>query len=146
MALKIEGIYTQQLPQEYIHFLKENPAGDEITFSEYKDDPEDEGRYWNLMGEEELLKTWEMKGVGTAANFECLKLYVQLQKEFGQDKWAFTDNGKVELSRVESGFVIGEENGDYLYLDASDNFSVWIYHHDGGDVKKIADSFADFIK
>ena len=134
------------LPETYKKFLDENPNGSEQAFNEYKDeDPDFEGRYWNLMGKNELLESWEMNGVGAAKNFECLRLYVQVQKEYGQGESTKSNVGKISLTRVESGFVIGDENGDYLYLDPSENYSVWIYFHDGGDVFRVSDSFEEFI-
>ncbi|OSY87823.1 hypothetical protein WH52_10390 [Tenacibaculum holothuriorum] len=146
MESNSENIFKKELPNVYIEFLRKNPNGDEIEFNEYKDEaPDDEGRYWNIMGENELLEEWEMIGVGKSANFECLKLYVKTQKEFGAGQFTSSNVGKVDLNRVESGFVIGDENGDYLYIDSSDNFSVWVYYHDGGDVRKIAASFGEFI-
>lgn len=135
------------LPNSYVKFLDENPNGCEQPFNEYKDEePDFEGRYWDLMGKEELLISWEMKGVGTARNFECLRLYVSLQKEHGQKEYTTSNVGQIPLERIESGFVIGHENGDYLYLDSDDNYSVWIYYHDGGDVLRISDSFEEFIQ
>lgn len=145
MNLNSKNIFKKELPTDYLQFLEQNPNGGEIVFNEYKDeDPDFEGRDWNIMGEKELLETWEMNGVGKSANFECLKLYVKVQKEYGQGESTSSNVGKIDLNRVESGFVIGDENGDYLYLDSSDNFSVWIYYHDGGDVLRIANSFKEF--
>ncbi len=145
--MKIEEIYPGKLPVAYLSFLSENPEGGEITFNEYKDeDPDDEGRYWQIMNQQTLLETWEMKGVGRAANYESLKLYVQLQREFGRGDFTPSNVGKIPLDRVAAGFVFGEENGDYVYLDAADGNSVWIYYHDGGDVLRIADSFSDFLE
>lgn len=144
--MKLTDTSQLRLPQDYLGFLKENPQGTEISFNEYPDEgPDDEGRYWDIMGESELLQSWEMRGVGTAMNFESLKLYVQVQREFAFDDNTTSNVGDVELNRVAAGFVIGSENGDYLYLDPSDNFSVWIYYHDGGDVLRVADSFREFI-
>jgi len=92
-----------------------------------------------------LLESWEMFDVGTAMNFECLKLYVKCQKEMGETDWTESNVGNIKLERVESGFVIGSEDGDYLYLDSTDNHSVWIYYHDGGDVLRVAESFSDLV-
>lgn len=147
MKVNSENIFKRELPNEYIQFLKENPNGGEIAFNEFKDkNLEGEGRCWNLMGEKTLLEIRVMNGVGKATNFECLKLYIKLYKEFSDVDWAISNVGKIDLKRIESGFVIGDENGDYLYLDSSDNFSVWIYHHDGGDIMRIANSFEEFRK
>lgn len=144
--IKLENFYPHPLPADYLNFLKANPNGTEITFNAYEDDdPDFEGVCWNIMGEAKLLRSWEMKGVGTAMNFECLKLYIKLQREFAINDATASNVDNVALSRIEAGFVIGEENGDYLYLDPSDNFSVWIYYHDGGDVLRVADSFGAFL-
>ncbi len=146
MKLSSENIFKRELPIVYLDFLKNNPNGDEVEFNHYKDeDPNSEGRFWQIMGKEELLEEWEMRDVGIATNFACLQLYVKLQKEFGA---GFTSSnvGTIDLDRVASGFVIGSDNGDYVYLDPADNFSVWIYYHDGGDVRKIADSFGEFMR
>lgn len=145
--MEIEKQYSENLPPTYLDFLRKNPNGKEMSFNEYpEEDPEAEGRDWNLMGEAELLRSWEMNGVGSARNFECLKLYVQLHREFGEDDYTSSNAGNIKLERVEAGFVIGEEYGDYLYLDPADNFSLWIYYHDGGDLLKVADSFKAFLK
>ena len=144
--MKIENEYIGQLPEDYLTFLKDNPNGDEIAFNEYKEeDPDFEGRYWNIMGESELLASWEMNGVGTARNFECLKLYIKLQRENTNDDSTSSNVGSIKLRQIEAGFVFGDENGDYLYIDPSNNYSVWIYYHDGGDVLRISDSFKQFM-
>ncbi|GAB5523856.1 MAG: hypothetical protein Roseis2KO_17280 [Roseivirga sp.] len=142
--MRLEDNYQHPLPADYLNFLKANPEGTEITFNAYEDeDPDFEGTTWYMMGEAELLRRWEMKGVGTAMNFECLKLYIKLQREYAFNDSTASNVDNISLSRVEAGFVIGSENGDYLYLDPSDNFSVWIYYHDGGDVFRVADSFRE---
>lgn len=142
---ELDNVFDR-LPGYYKKFLEDNPNGSEQAFNEYpEEDPGFEGRYWNLMGKDELLESWEMPGVGKARNFECLKLYVQLQQEFGREEYTASNVGKISLKRIESGFVISDENGDYLYLDPSDDYSVWIYYHEGGDVLRIANSFENFI-
>lgn len=140
--MEITKKYIGNLPEDYLEFLKNNPEGNELPISEGADF---EVQHWSVWGEKELLESWEMFDVGTAMNFECLKLYVQVQREMGGANWTESNVGNVKLERVESGFVIGSENGDYIYLDPADNYSVWIYYHDGGDVLKVAESFSDLI-
>lgn len=136
----------EYLPQAYKAFLQEHPNGKEIAFNTYKrENPNFEGRYWHLFGKKELLESWEMSGVGEASNYECLKLYVLVQREFSHEDSTLSNVGSIAFSRVAQGFVIGEENGDYIYIDGEDQHSIWIYYHDGGDVEKIAHSFSDFI-
>lgn len=134
--MKIEKIYSRELPSDYLIFLYENPKGKGALIKEGGEE-----HYWTIWGESDLLESWEMVDVGTAMNFECLKLYVKCEKDFGKANWTESNNGKISLDRVESGFVIGSEYGDYLYIDPFDDFSVWIYYHEGMGVFKIAESF-----
>ena len=143
--MKIENVHKEILPEEYLLFLEQHPEGTEVQFNPYEGNDPD-GISYTLFGEEKLLRGWTMNGVGTAKNFECLKLYVACMREFVEDDYTDSNVGDIALKRVEAGFVIGEENGDYLYLDSQDNYSVWIYHHDGGDVLRVANTFGAFLK
>ncbi|MBW2960555.1 SMI1/KNR4 family protein [Mesonia aestuariivivens] len=141
MRLEFSETFQQELPSKYLKFLNDHPNGIDIEHNEY-----DDTRYWNMMGKTELLKRWTMNGVGEAANYECLKLYTHIEGENLDELYIDSAFGRVELKRVAKGFVIGHENGDYLYLDPESNFSVWIYYHDGGDITKISESFDLFLK
>lgn len=142
MKLEMSVIFQQRLPLKYLKFLQENPKGAPL-----KNNSRWDKRTWNLMGTEALLKRWEMKGVGEAANYECLKLYTQVQEEVGMELTAPSAHFRsVKLERVAKGFVIGEENGDYLYLDPECKFTVWAYYHDGGEVALISKSFSELLR
>ncbi|MBI6120851.1 SMI1/KNR4 family protein [Salegentibacter maritimus] len=142
MKLEMNTTFNRELPVTYLKFLNENPDGCQI-----KNNGRWDKRTWNMFGKAALLERWEMKGVGEAANYECLKLYTYIQEEVGEIAYAPSLRfGRVKLERVAKGFVIGTENGDYLYLDPDCSFSVWAYYHDGGEVTKISGSFADFYK
>ncbi|RXG32292.1 SMI1/KNR4 family protein [Leeuwenhoekiella marinoflava] len=142
MELEFSETFQQELPSTYLKFLKKNPKGTEIKISGRYDK-----RIWNMMSEEDLLKRWTMNGVGEAANYECLKLYTHVQGENIEDLYAHSAHfGRVKLDRVARGFVIGHENGDYLYIDPECSFSLWAYYHDGGEITKISGSFDKFLK
>jgi hypothetical protein len=50
------------------------------------------------------------------------------------------------LERLRQAIAIGEgDSGDVLFLDPLDNFSVWIFHHDGGDVRRVAADFRTWL-
>ena len=146
MKIDFEKInYT--LPEDYLKFLQNNPDGTEMCFDEYDDPDEDyDGRDWDLMGIEELKKSWKMNGVGEAENYNCLSLYVKCFQEFSGVNVIESNVGSLPVKRVVNGFVIGSENGDYLYLDPEDGFSVWIYYHDGSDVLKVSKSFTQWLE
>jgi hypothetical protein len=56
------------------------------------------------------------------------------------------DNGEeYAFDRLEAGLAIGEQNGDTLFLDPSDEFSVWCFRHDGGYVEQLEKSFAKWL-
>jgi len=135
----------KELPKSYLEQLDATEAL-EIIVNEYEDGDKYDNRYWQLMPKQELLETFEMKEVGKAKAYECLKLYIKLFKEFSHSDSTDSNLGDIALSRVSEGFVFGEENGDYLYFDSKDNNSIWIYYHDGGDVKKVSDSFDEVLK
>ena len=145
MKINFEKInYT--LPEDYLKFLQANPDGSEVCFDEYDEPDEDyDGRNWVLMSIDELNESWEMKGVGMAENYNCLNLYVKCYQEFSGSKVIESNEGSLPVNRVTNGFVIGSENGDYLYLDPQDRFSVWIYYHDGSDVLKVSNSFSQWL-
>ena len=82
---------------------------------------------WELETLDGLSKTIEIDG-------RHLPYYRQLE--------AFADTAsqhlKKNLERPFNGLTIGtNESGDLLYLDPRDEYSVWIFHHDGGDVDGI---------
>ena len=141
MSLAFSETFQQELPGSYLQFLDENPEGTQIETSEY-----DDARTWTMMGQTALLKRWTMKGIGEAANYECLKLYTYIEGENLGELYAHSPHfDPVKLDRVARGFVIGHENGDYLYLDPESDFSIWAYYHDGGEVTKISGSFNQFL-
>lgn len=142
MKLEFSETFQQELPNRYLKFLDKHPDGTQIKIKGRYD-----ARTWNMMGKEELLKRWTMDGVGEAANYECLKLYTQVQGEHSEDIYAHSAHfGRVKLERVAKGFVIAHENGDYLYIDPECSFSLWAYYHDGGGITKVSGSFDKFLK
>jgi|GEM_PF-5040062 len=72
---------------------------------------------------------------------------------FGNEHLAFaktkqladTDGGTYPISRLQECCAIGESDGDILFFDPREDFSVWCFWHDGAEVTKLASSFTDFI-
>ena len=140
----LEQAFGKKLPQSYLDFLASEDAI-EVIVDEFDYEDKYENRYWAILSQTELLEELDMVNVGKARNFECLKLYVQVFMEFSTSESIDSNVGDISRSRVEKGFVFAEENGDYLYLDAEANYSVWVYYHDGGDVKKVFTSFEELL-
>lgn len=143
--MKSEDKYGKKVPASYLIFLHENPNG---CYLDFRVDPEYESET-KIFGETELTENIEMNSIGNAQQFESLKLYIKFQQDFGFADADIPSLNEEEIKRVENGFVIGygENFGGYgyLYLDASDNHSVWIYNTNNGHVTKVAHSFEDFI-
>ncbi len=145
MKHALEIAYKKTLPKSYLDFLATADVL-EVIVNEHDYEDKYDNRYWAVLTESELLEIMEMKDVGKARNFECLRLYLQLFKEFTESDFVESAHDDIAISRVENGFVFAEENGDYLYFDPADNYSIWIYYHDGSDVKRVGDSFATILE
>ncbi len=134
------------LPKEYLEFLSNIDAGEDYCFNEYpEEDPDFEGRCWAFYDEELLCENIEMSRVGEAPAHRQLELYLKCYQEISKSDIVHSSEGELSIDRVANGFVVAEENGDLLYLDPSNNFSVWIFHHDGYDVKKVSNSISDWL-
>ncbi len=141
----LEQAYEKPLPKSYLDYLSLEDTL-ELIVDEHDNVDKYENRPWNLMSQSVLIETMEMRDVGSAKNFECLKLYVKLFIEFSNSDSIDSNVGDIQKSRIENSFVFAEENGDYLYFDPEDGYSIWIYYHDGGDVKKVSNSFQELLK
>ncbi len=75
-----------------------------------------------------------------------LKAYVNSIRAFQGDETEDQDGAPYSLDRLVAGLAIGENNGDVLFLDPENGYSVWIWHHDGSDVERLADSFDLWIE
>ena len=42
--------------------------------------------------------------------------------------------------------AIGDNNGDVVFLDPTDEYTVWIWYHEGADVERLADSFERWLE
>jgi len=143
--LRIESIYGP-LPAEYKRFLATHDPSVQYRFQAHKPDAL-ANRAWSLMTERQLFEPLHMKGVGSAERWSVMKLC--LTAAFGKPRHELlveSPNGPLHLDRVFVGIAIGSENTDYLYLDPTDNFSVWMFHGDGVcDVERVSESFTEFV-
>jgi hypothetical protein len=144
---EIEKKCGRQLPAAYVEFLATIGDFAEYWFRDDPDDPDDPGRCWWLFGIDRLQNELDMIGVGKAPAYSSLRLYTACYREASGASVVYASGGdELPIDRVAGGFVIGDENGDPLYLDPSDGFSVWTYCHDGANVRKLARSFEEWIK
>ncbi len=127
-----------ELPPHYEKLLKKH-SGDQ----EYETD---EGQ-WRLYAADELLTKLDVDGHQVAA-IKQLSAYADTLAEVLAEADTTDDKGKpYPLKRLAAGWAIGTEgSGDVLYLDPADKQSVWVFHHDGGDVERVAKSFGGWLR
>jgi hypothetical protein len=132
-ALQKSGI---KVPADYLRFLK---SYEEAEYSDYFST-------WRLASDTKLLETVRIdkhKGpylrqlVGYAKTLASVLKTDAVEDQKGKP---------YPLERLRQAIAIGEgDSGDVLFLDPLDNFSVWIFHHDGGDVRRVAADFRTWL-
>jgi len=125
------------LPSDYLEFLKSHDGESSYTFGELDS--------WWLSTEEALLQTVNFDGQKRPAIYMLQSVVVSLKKHGEVDAVEDQDGEEFSLDRLAGGLAIGDNNGDVMFLDPSDGFSVWLYHHDGFDVERLAGSFSEWL-
>jgi hypothetical protein len=115
------------------------------------------GRVWTLGTPEDLAETSYSLTESAAARplpfVRCTRAFADLLKAgrdgqpgvkavpiVGQAKQKFT------LARLRRGVCVGASNGDPVFLDPSDKYSVWTYSQDTATVQRLANDFASFVR
>jgi hypothetical protein len=134
-----------KLPAPYERFLKSKTAKLEVVTAD--------GRLWRLATPDELAETsysfTETAAAKPVPFVRCTRAFADLLKAgqnlkgvpiVGEKKKKFT------LARLRKGICVGASDGDPVFLDPSDEHSVWTYSQDQMTVARVAPSFAKFIK
>jgi len=124
------------LPDDYLRFLETHDGSKSFTF--------DERNSWWLFTKDDLLEAVKIDRRKTVA-ISQLRCFTESLKDLGADALEDQDENPFALDRLSNGLAIGINNGDVLFLDPSDDFSVWVYYLDGSDVERLADSFSDWL-
>ena len=131
----VEAAFGAALPDAYREFL----VGHDPRYLIESDD-----REWWLATAAGLLKRQAIDRHECAAFAQLGAVSIML-RELGVGAVRNADGSAVSLGRLAGGFVIGEQDGDFLYLDPDDGFGVCCYHHDGEDVARLAPDFATWL-
>lgn len=77
-----------------------------------------------------------------------LTAYVKMWSALGHDSANGPKRSRFPYSRLANCVTIGSDNGDPLFVDPSDGYSVWMLHHDSesGEVQPLAPSLQEWIK
>ncbi len=126
------------LPTDYQAFLSQHHQGD-VYFNL--------NRNWYLTTADQLVETISIDR-REVAQIRQLEAMVRTLAEVLEGDATRDDKGRpFSLERLAAGLTIGsDDSGDLLFLDPLSHHSVWIYHHDGGDVTQVADAFGDWLK
>jgi len=115
------------------------------------------GRVWTLATPEDLAETSYSLTESAAARplpfVRCTRAFAELLKA-GRDGSAGVKavpivgeaKKKFTLARLRRGVCVGASNGDPLFLDPADKYSVWTYSQDTATVQRLADGFAAFAR
>ena len=135
----VKEINIKDLPKEYLNYIAENKDGGQYWFKEYDD--EEVLYLWSLHPVEVVKKNIKEKTISNWVDYTldyCSESYIEADVE-GHD---------VELNpeRLRKGIIIGGSKEKFLYLDPSDNHSVWAFYHVSCDVCLFAKTFKDWFK
>jgi hypothetical protein len=121
------------LPDDYTKFLLKHNGRDRLEF----DDAE-----WDLYTAAQLFEPVDVDGT-EYPGIGVLKGYVESMRDAFEEGETQDAKGKpYPLDRLAAGIAVGTSDmGDVLYFDPSDGHSMWVFHHDGGDVQRVGKSF-----
>lgn len=79
-------------------------------------------------------------------NIHQLQAYANSVGEYVGKETEDQDGEPYALEQLAAGLAIGDNNGDVIFLDPADAYSVWLFHHDGTDVERLADTFQEWLE
>jgi hypothetical protein len=144
---EIESRLDVRLPNSYREFILSDSAGRNYLFA---------GRRWFLSPLSETGSVSDnvqpaLSSIVTVSGKDSpftsvLELHAQtLSKLLG----VYTNDASGNsygVNRLGSGIAIGEAEGDILYLDRLDRFSVWCYYQSSGNVELLAKTFETWLE
>ena len=126
-----------KLPADYEKFLKTHDGETEYVFDDI-----DGWRFFTMEELTEVIRIDRAK----VMNIEQLKAYAKVVEEQIGEETEDQDGEPYALDRLAAGLAIGDNNGDVLFLDPTDSYAVWLFHHDGADVERLANSFKEWLE
>lgn len=126
-----------KLPAAYKKFLKTHDGETEYIF-----DDVDGWRFFTTEELTEIIRVDRQK----VMNIHQLQAFAKSVQDYVGEETEDQDGEPYALERLAAGFAIGDNNGDVIFLDPEDSYSVWLFHHDGADVERLADSFQEWLE
>lgn len=144
----IEKSLGMQLPNAYKKLVAQIDDFRYVSFNEFPLEHEnDEGVPWFFWGEARLFVLVHMEGARSRPAWQQLASFAEIDRNHRGRKAIPCGDGRTRaFAHLETSVAMAEDNGDILYLDVLDGFSVWVYLHASGEVKKIAESFGQWLE
>jgi hypothetical protein len=144
IAIEIERISGKNLPTSYKQLQSSITDFEEID-GRTSADP-DMRVSWFFWGNERLAEIIRMDGAADRPAWKVVASCAELDAKCRGRGFVPSDDGNISFERLGASVAIAEDNGDYLYFDSMDGFSLWVYFHDSGEVRKVADSFDEWLR
>jgi hypothetical protein len=125
-----------ELPDDFLVFLETHDETKPYDFQNV---------CWWVATRDKLLSSVNIDGEKYPYVYQMRGYTKTIAEFFGSDATADADGNDVALTRLADSLAFATGDGDVLFLLPSENFSVWLFHHDGGDVKQLADSFSSWL-
>ena len=126
-----------KLPAAYKKFLKTHDGETEYIFDDI-----DGWRFFTTEELTEIIRIDRQK----VMNIHQLQAFAKSVQDHVGEETEDQDGEPYALERLAAGLAIGDNNGDVVFLDPEDSYSVWLFHHDGADVERLADSFQEWLE
>jgi hypothetical protein len=131
---KLSGI---NLPEPVKLYLACNPKGNELIGG---------SAHWRLFSLRELFQIVELRAV-QGCRFCLAQMMGSLYSEKrGKPEIEDTSGGKHPVDHLVRTVTFAQGAGDLLYLNADDEFSVWVFYADVGFIEKLAPSLWEWIR
>ena len=126
------------LPQEYLQWLDQLP---ELCYVKFK------RTEWGIASREQLEEIIRINRE-RVPYYAQLAAYVKMWRGHGHESADGPHKSRFVYDRLERCLVIGSNNGDPLFVDPNDKYSVWVLRHDSksGKVDRIAASLSEWVQ
>jgi len=101
---------------------------------------------WFFWGIERLEEVVVVEGASNRKAWNVLASFGEIDKKYRKRSSIPSGSTAITFDHLNKAVVIAEENGDYLYFDSLNDFSLWMYFHDSGEVQKVAETFDEWLR
>ena len=131
---KLSGI---NLPEPVKLFLACTPKGNQLVRG---------SACWRTFSLRELFQIVELRSVQGCRFCLAQMMGTLYAEKRGRPEIEDTGGGKHPVEHLARTMTFAEGAGDLLYLNADDEFSVWVFYADAGFIEKQAPSLWEWIK